>query len=47
MWARATNKQYSLFNTSWETKPGVQTELTVQLSGIMLVEAVNLLKKMV
>lgn len=45
MWAKATNKQYSLFDASWETKPGAQTDLTVQLSGIMLVEAVNLLKK--
>lgn len=45
LWAKGTNKQYPLFNTSWETKPGGQTDLTTQLSGMMMIEAAADLSK--
>lgn len=45
LWAKGTNKQYPLFDVSWETKPTTQTDLTAQLSGIMMVEAAAILKK--
>ncbi len=45
MWAKGTNKQYPLFNASWDTPPTNQTDLTTQLSGMMLIEATALLKK--
>lgn len=45
LWGRGTNKQYPLFGASWESKPGTQTDLTTQLSGVMLVEAAATLKK--
>jgi predicted alpha-1,6-mannanase (GH76 family) len=44
LWLDGTNKANVLFGTYWKTKPGTQTDLTVQLSGAMLLEAAALLK---
>jgi predicted alpha-1,6-mannanase (GH76 family) len=44
LWLDGTNKAIVLFGTYWKTKPGTQTDLTVQLSGAMLLEAAALLK---
>lgn len=40
LWSKGTNKFYLLFGPSWTIPPGSQTDLTTQLSGIMLLEAV-------
>ncbi len=45
LWSLGTNKQSTLFNTAWDAMPGTQTDLTTQLSGIMLMEAAAMLKK--
>lgn len=46
LWSKATNKNQVLFNNNWETMPGTTTDLTTQLSGIMLFEAMAELKKL-
>jgi predicted alpha-1,6-mannanase (GH76 family) len=45
LWSKATNKGNLLFGSAWDKAPGSSTDLTVQLSGIMLVEALAELKK--
>jgi predicted alpha-1,6-mannanase (GH76 family) len=46
LWQSGTNKQLVLFGTYWKTKPTIQTGLTEQMSGCMLLEAAALLKKL-
>lgn len=45
LWSKGTNKGNLLFGSAWDKAPGNSTDLTVQLSGIMLVEALAELKK--
>ncbi|MBC7849529.1 MAG: glycosyl hydrolase family 76 [Chitinophagaceae bacterium] len=44
LWSKGTNKNYVLFGSDWVTAPGNTTDFTVQLSGIMLFEALAELK---
>lgn len=44
LWLEGTNKGNVLFGKYWKNKPGSETDLTVQLSGAMLMEAAALLK---
>jgi predicted alpha-1,6-mannanase (GH76 family) len=46
LWSKGTNKTQVLFGSSWENKPGTTTDLTIQLSGVMLIEAMAELKKL-
>lgn len=39
LWSKGTNKQQVLFGPDWIKIPGNKTDLTTQLSGIMLIEA--------
>ena len=41
LWSKGTNKSLVLFGTAWDRVPGNSTDLTTQLSGIMLLEAVT------
>jgi predicted alpha-1,6-mannanase (GH76 family) len=45
LWTSGTDKTYLLFGSYWKTPPGATTDLTTQLSGAMLVEAIALLKE--
>ncbi|THU40235.1 glycosyl hydrolase family 76 [Niastella caeni] len=45
-WSKGTNKNLVLFGSAWDKVPGNTTDLTIQLSGIMLFEAMAELKKM-
>ncbi|HVU56662.1 MAG TPA: glycoside hydrolase family 76 protein [Puia sp.] len=45
LWSKGTNKGNLLFGSAWDKAPGSSTDLTIQLSGIMLVEALAELKK--
>ena len=45
MWSKGTDKNYLLYGSYWKNAPGATTDLTVQLSGAMLIEAAALLKK--
>lgn len=45
LWNTGTDKSYLLFGSYWKNKPGATTDLTIQLSGAMLMEASALLKK--
>ncbi|MBX3254287.1 MAG: alpha-1,6-mannanase [Chitinophagaceae bacterium] len=45
LWFNGTNKQQVLFGSYWKNKPGNETDLTIQLSGAMLIEAAALLNK--
>jgi len=45
LWSKGTNKSNLLFGSAWDKAPGTSTDLTIQLSGIMLVEALAELKK--
>ncbi len=45
LWFNGTNKQQVLFGSYWKNKPGTETDLTIQLSGAMLIEAAALLYK--
>jgi len=45
LWSKGTNKSSLLFGSAWDKAPGSSTDLTIQLSGIMLVEALAELKK--
>jgi predicted alpha-1,6-mannanase (GH76 family) len=46
LWTKATNKSLILFNTAWDKMPGNSTDLTTQLSGVMLMESLATLKKL-
>lgn len=46
LWSKATNKQLVLFGSGWDKQPGSNVDLTVQLSGIMLCEAMAEMKKL-
>ena len=45
LWNTGTDKSYLLYGSYWKNKPGSTTDLTIQLSGAMLMEASALLKK--
>jgi predicted alpha-1,6-mannanase (GH76 family) len=44
LWNTGTDKNYLLYGPYWKTAPGATTDLTIQLSGSMLVETMALLK---
>jgi predicted alpha-1,6-mannanase (GH76 family) len=44
LWSKGTNKSPVLFGSAWDSAPAGATDLTVQLSGIMLLEAMAELK---
>lgn len=44
LWSKGTNKNQVFFGSAWDTPPPGPTDLTVQLSGIMLMEAMAELK---
>jgi predicted alpha-1,6-mannanase (GH76 family) len=46
LWTKGTNKAQSLFGSAWDKAPATSTDLTIQLSGIMLMEALAELKKL-
>lgn len=46
LWSAGTNKSLVLFGSAWNTPPGNSTDFTVQLSGMMLFEAMAELKKL-
>lgn len=46
LWSKGTNKNLVLFNSAWDKLPGNSVDLTVQLSGIMLMEAMAELKQL-
>jgi predicted alpha-1,6-mannanase (GH76 family) len=46
LWTKGTNKAQSLFGSAWDKAPTTSTDLTIQLSGIMLMEAMAELKKL-
>ncbi len=46
LWSKGTNKQFPLFGNAWDKPPGNTIDFTVQLSGIMLMEAAAELKKL-
>jgi predicted alpha-1,6-mannanase (GH76 family) len=45
LWKQGTDKSYLLYGSYWKNQPGATTDLTIQLSGAMLIEAVALLKE--
>jgi predicted alpha-1,6-mannanase (GH76 family) len=46
LWSKGTNKSLLLFGSGWDTAPGSSTDLTIQLSGIMLFDALAEIKKL-
>jgi predicted alpha-1,6-mannanase (GH76 family) len=46
LWSKGTNKSLILFGSAWDKAPGNNTDLTIQLSGVMLTEAIAELKKL-
>ena len=46
LWSKGTNKSQVLFGSAWDSKPGATTDLTIELSGAMLIEAMAELKKL-
>lgn len=46
LWSKGTNKALILFGSAWDKAPGNSNDLTIQLSGIMLFEAMAELKKL-
>lgn len=46
LWSKGTNKNLILFNTAWDRMPGNSTDLTTQLSGVMLMESLATLKEL-
>ncbi|HKO79426.1 MAG TPA: glycoside hydrolase family 76 protein [Chitinophagaceae bacterium] len=46
LWSKGTNKALILFGSAWDKAPGNSSDLTIQLSGIMLLEAMAELKKL-
>lgn len=45
LWSKGTNKGQLFFGSAWDKAPGSTTDLSIQLSGIMLIEALAELKK--
>ena len=45
LWNVGTDKSYLLFGSYWKNPPGATTDLTIQLSGAMLMEAMAALKE--
>lgn len=45
LWTKGTDKSVMLFGPYWKNAPGATTDLTIQLSGAMLIEAMALLKE--
>jgi predicted alpha-1,6-mannanase (GH76 family) len=45
LWSTGTDKNNLLFASYWKNKAGASTDLTIQLSGAMLIEAAALLDK--
>lgn len=45
LWTKGTDKNYLLFGSYWKNPPGPQTDLTIQLSGATLIEAMAILEK--
>jgi len=46
LWSSGTNKSQLLFGGAWNAAPSATTDLTIQLSGLMLFEAMAELKKL-
>ncbi|MBC7690078.1 MAG: glycosyl hydrolase family 76 [Aquabacterium sp.] len=46
LWGGGTNKTQILFGNAWNSAPGTTTDLTTQLSGIMLLEVMAELKQL-
>jgi predicted alpha-1,6-mannanase (GH76 family) len=46
LWAKGTNKNSVLFGSAWDKIPGSTVDFTVQLSGMMMIEAAAELKKL-
>lgn len=46
LWSTGTNKNLILFGTAWDRAPGNTTDLTTQLSGAMLTEALAELERL-
>lgn len=46
LWSKGTNKGLILFGSAWDKAPGNSNDLTIQLSGIMLIEAMAELEKL-
>lgn len=46
LWTKGTNKSLVLFGSAWDKTPGNTVDFTIQLSGIMLFEAMAELKKL-
>jgi Predicted glycosyl hydrolase len=45
LWTKGTNKNQVLFNSGWDKMPGTTVDFTVQLSGVMLMEAMAEFKR--
>lgn len=45
LWTSGTDKNYLLFGSYWKTPPGASTDLTIQLSGAMLIEMAAVLEE--
>lgn len=45
LWSKGTDKNNLLYGSYWKNAPGATTDLTIQLSGATLIEAMALLKK--
>jgi predicted alpha-1,6-mannanase (GH76 family) len=46
LWVKGTNKNSVLFGSAWDKIPGSTVDFTVQLSGMMMIEAAAELKKL-
>jgi predicted alpha-1,6-mannanase (GH76 family) len=46
LWSKGAIKSPVLFSNAWDKSPGSTVDLTIQLSGIMLFEAMAELKKL-
>jgi hypothetical protein len=45
LWTKGTSKTQVLFNSGWDKMPGSSVDFTIQLSGVMLMEAMAELKR--
>jgi predicted alpha-1,6-mannanase (GH76 family) len=45
LWTSGTDKVYLLYGSYWKNRPAATTDLTIQLSGAMLIEALALLEE--
>lgn len=45
LWTKGTDKNYLLYGSYWKNPPGATTDLTIQLSGATLIEAMAALEK--